>query len=402
MDIALPFFEALFCLSIFCIFWLFIGYRLSLMAVSKFVRKKCSCNDRYTAAVSVIVPAHNEEKVISEKLRNVLDLNYPKDMLDIVVVDDGSTDGTSKLAEDYMGWGVKIIRQESRQGKPSAINLGLKYASGDVILITDANSFFEKNAVMKLVRNFSDLTVGGVGGRYEPHTEMQGIGLGDQVYWKNENFSKERESVIDSIVGMNGNIAAVRGDILRAAKLEADSVTEDFELTVCIRKMGYRVIYEPEAYSWKLAPGNVKEGIVQKRRRSIGTIQTLMRHKDALFNPKYGFYGGLILPSHKLLPMLLPFFIMVALLSLVALCMFANTVVYRYLLYVALFVLAYSCVSALILLRRSDVRQRLLILPGYFMIVQLSVMLAWMDYLRGRRDVTWRKAETTREIAKVT
>ena len=385
-------FVGLFYVAISFILWTFGGYYIFMAIVSKFIKKKYLYDEKYTPLVSIIITAYNEEKVIKQKIENTLNLDYPKNLLEIIVVDDGSSDRTPEIVRGYTKYGIRLIRQSVRKGKPSAINLGIKHARGEIIIITDANSFFERDVVRKLVRYFSDPTIGGVSGRYEPKV-TEGIGLGDKIYWKIEKFLKERESNVDSIIGMNGNIAAIRKNILETIRLKEDSVVEDFELTVEIRKKGYRIIYESEAYSWKLAPKNIKEGIMQKKRRSIGTIQTLMRNRNMLFNPKYGLYGLFILPSHKLFHMLTPFFIICIYISAIVIHLNIDSIFFHYISYLLLIALLYSLLSIII-----PEKQPLVILPKYFLMLQFSVILAWIDYLRKKYNVTWEKAESTRDI----
>lgn len=382
-------YEVLLYFLVLCILWTFGGYHLFLLILSKFIRREHDYDDSYTPPVTVIIPAYNEEKVIEKKLENVMSLDYAKELLDIIVVDDGSDDETSRIVERYVKLGVKLVRHEERLGKPLAIHSGLKQASGNIVVITDANSFFEDNALRKLVRHFVDPLVGGVGGRYEPKVE-NGESTGDKLYWKIENFLKERESTLDSIVGMNGNIAVIRKNVLEKVELNKNAIAEDFELSVCIRKMGYRVIYEPEAYSWKMAPKYLKDLILQKERRSIGTIQTLVRHKRMLFNPRFGIYGMLILPSHKLFPMLSPFFLIAAFILLTI--MYTNVASIVFLIFL-IFILGSIIISKL------DIKKSTLtFLPVHLLTVVMSIVFAWINYLRGNYSVTWRKAESTREL----
>lgn len=395
----MTFLKVFFWFSIACILWMLLGYPVFLAFLSKFRKRARLYSDPDFPSVSLIVVAYNEGKVIERKMQNMMDLDYPEDLKEIIVVDDGSTDKTAEIVERFLGRRVKLVRQTVRGGKPRGIKVGLEKASGEIILVTDANSFFEKDALKTLVRNFSDPNVMGVGGKFEPYVKGdEDIGLIDKLYWRFENFLKERESIVDSIIGMNGNIAAIRRNVLEKISLKEDSIVEDFELTVCIRKMGFRVVFEPEAYSWKLAPKGVKEGMIQKRRRSVGTIQTLIWHRDMLFNPKYGFYGALILPSHKLLPMLSPFFTVLGCIMLTFLHFFSNSILFRILFYLMLSALVWLCIATLLSLLKPNFKHQIVLLPKYFLVLQTSIIMAWMDYFLKTYSVAWRKAETTREI----
>jgi len=386
----------LFVVSLMGLIWTYMGYPLFLIFLSKIVKKEHYFDDDFIPPVTLLIIVHNEEKVIKRKIENSLNLAYPKDKLEIIVVDDGSNDKTRDFVKEYKRAGVKLVEQNPRKGKASAINLGVEHANGEIIIITDGNSMLNKEALKKLVRHFCDPLVGGVGGRYEPkNLEGRDIGLGNMMYWKLERFVREKESAVDSIIGMNGSIAAIRKDIMH--KVDENLLVEDFDMTVSLRKKGFRVLYEPEAQAWKLAPGSLKDEIIQKKRRVIGTIQTLSRHKSVLFNPKYGLYGILILPSHKLFQMLLPFLFILLVISSFGLYIATEFILFHLFFYLLIFFLTFSVVSILFLYLKPNTKFLPFILSKYFFIQYYEVLIGWLDYLKGNYQVTWEKAESTRE-----
>ena len=387
-------------ISLLAILWTYMGYQLFLIPLSKIVRKKHYFDDAFTPLITLLIIVHNEEKVIKRKIENSLNLVYPKDKLEIIVVDDGSTDKTRDIVKEHESVGVKLVEQNPRKGKASAINLGTEHANGEIIIITDGNSLLNEEALKKIVRHFSDPLVGGVGGRYEPkNIEGKDVGLGSIMYWKLERFVREKESAIDSIIGMNGNIAAIRKGIMH--KIDENLLVEDFDMTVSLRKEGFRVLYEPEAYAWKLAPGSLKDEIIQKKRRIIGTIQTLSRHKSVLFNPKYGLYGTLIFPSHKLFQMLLPFLFILLVISSFGSYLTTDSILILIFFYLLITFLVSSSISILILHFKPNTKFLPFILLKYFFIQYYEVLVGWLDYLKGNYQVTWVKAESTRDIKEV-
>lgn len=387
-------------ISLLAILWTYIGYQLFLIPLSKIVRKKHYFDDAFTPLITLLIIVHNEENAIKRKIENSVNLDYPKDELEIIVVDDGSTDETRDIVKGYENVGVKLVEQNPRKGKASAINLGMAHANGEIVTITDGNSLLNEEALKKIVRHFSDPLVGGVGGRYEPkNIEGKDVGLGSIMYWKLERFVREKESAIDSIIGMNGNIAAIRKGIMH--KIDENLLVEDFDMTVSLRKEGFRVLYEPEAYAWKLAPGSLKDEIIQKKRRIIGTIQTLSRHKSVLFNPKYGLYGTLIFPSHKLFQMLLPFLFILLVISSFGSYLTTDSILILIFFYLLITFLVSSSISILILHFKPNTKFLPFILLKYFFIQHYEVLLGWLDYLKGNYQVTWEKAESTRDIKEV-
>ena len=387
-------------ISLLALLWTYIGYQLFLIPLSKIVRKKHCFDDNFTPFVTLLIIVHNEEKVIKRKIKNSLDFAYPRDKLEIIVVDDGSNDRTRDIVKEYGIVGVKLVEQNPRKGKASAINLGMEHANGEIIIITDGNSLLNKEALKKLVRHFCNPLVGGVGGRYEPRNPEGGdVGLGSMMYWNLEKFVREKESAVDSIIGMNGNIAAIRKGIMH--KVDENLLVEDFDMTVSLREKGFRVLYEPEACAWKLAPGSLKDEIIQKKRRIIGTIQTLSRHKSVLFNPKYGLYGTLILPSHKLFQMLLPFLFILLVISSFGSYFNTDSILILIFFYLLITFLVSSSISILILHFKPNTKFLPFILLKYFFIQYYEVLIGWLDYLKGNYQVTWEKAESTRDIKEV-
>jgi cellulose synthase/poly-beta-1,6-N-acetylglucosamine synthase-like glycosyltransferase len=400
MEVLMIILLVLFVISLIQVTWTYIGYPAFLFLISSVFGKKHSVDDSYMPHVSLLIIAHNEENVIRKKIENSLNLDYPKDRMEIIVIDDGSNDRTREIVREYEKFGVKLIEQNPRRGKASAINLGLKSAKGEVIIVTDANSMFDRDAVRKIARHFHDPAIGAVGGRYEPRvSEATDIALGNLMYWKFERIVRERESLLDSVVGMNGNIMAIRKGIIE--KVDEDLLTEDFDITVSLREKGFRVLYEPEAFSWKLAPKTLRDEIIQKRRRVVGTIQTLLRHKSVLLNPKYGWYGMLILPSHKLFQMIVPFFFALLIASSSCLHLMTDLVLAHLVFYLLSAFLLFSTISILLLRLRPRTKLLLFSLSKYFFIQHYDVLLGWWDYLRGNYKVTWEKAESTRDLGGV-
>ena len=305
--------ELIIAVSVFCIFWTFAGYPLSLPIISKFVKsKKHIASDLFFPTVTLMIMTYNEAKTIDAKIRNSLSIDYPHDKLEIMVVDSASTDGTQGIVKRFES--IIFLEQDTRKGKASAINFGIGHASGEIIIITDANAMFERESVLRLVKHFADKSVGGVSGRFDAYiSNNTSISRGGSFYWKLEDYMRKWEGNIDSPVTMVGPISAFRKNILD--KIDETNLAEDFDLAVGVRKKGYGIIYEPLAVSSEPAPSNVKDVFTQKKRIVIGTLQTLVKNSSMLFNPKYGWYGMLILPSHKLFQMLSPFFFIVLFIS---------------------------------------------------------------------------------------
>jgi cellulose synthase/poly-beta-1,6-N-acetylglucosamine synthase-like glycosyltransferase len=381
-------------ISIVLFLWTWIGYPVFLFIASFLFNKKHLFNDNYKPKVTMMIMSYNEAKVIEKKIKNSLEIDYPKNKLEIFVVDSASDDGTQEIVKKYAGK-VRLVEQGERKGKASAINCGKKFASGNIIIITDSNAMMNRDAVKNIARHFSDKTIGGVCGRFEARDIREtSIGSGGSIYWKIEKFLRENESMIDSSIHMSGEITAFRKDIVK--KVDETSLSEDFDMAIRIRKAGFRIIYEPDAVAFEPAPENVNDLLTQKKRITIGTWQEITKHKDVLFNPKYGWYGMMILPSHKLFQILTPF-VLFSILVFSALLWFLTKDMFIFI-FLILQGTAYLLTLISFMPVRPIERFPLFVFIKYFMATNWILLLGFFDFIRKKRTVTWKKIESSRNF----
>ncbi len=394
MKMAITILLILLILFVFLFLWTWIGYPVFLFLASKLFRKKHLVSETYMPKVTLMIMSYNEAKVIEKKIKNSLGLDYPKEKLEIFVVDSASNDGTQNIVKKYSK-DVRLIEQSERKGKASAINYGMKYASGDVIIITDSNAMMNQQAVKKIARHFSNKKIGGVCGRFEARDIRDtSIGAGGSIYWKIERFLRQNESMIDSAIHMSGEITAFRKGVID--KIDESSLSEDFDMAIRIRKAGFRILYEPEAVAYEPAPENVKDLETQKRRITIGTWQGLMKHKSVMFNPRYGWYGLVILPSHKLFQILTPFFMIFILIFSALLCAMTNdSLMCIFLMLQGIFY--FLTIVSFIPLRAIE-KFPLFVFLKYFMATNWILILGFFDFIRKKRIVTWKKIQSSRNI----
>lgn len=237
--------EIIFWFLILLILYCYLGYPLILIVLGLFLRKKIK-KEEITPPVSLLTPVYNEEKIIRKKIENSLSLNYPKDKLEIIVASE-SDDRTNEIVKKYKDRGVKLFAYPDRKGKPYTIYRTLPECQGEIIVFTDANGMFQKDALKKLVRNFADPKIGCVSGelRYI-NPQKSAIGESEGIYWRYEVFIKNLESKIHSLLGANGSIYAMRKKLYRPlSKYRGD----DFDLPIRVLQQGYGVVLEPEAIS---------------------------------------------------------------------------------------------------------------------------------------------------------
>ncbi len=259
---------------------------------------------------SLIIAAYNEAGVITAKLDNSLTLQYPPGRLQIIVVTDGSSDETPALVRRYAKNGVVCLHEASRRGKSAAINRAMTTATGDMIVFSDANAFYEPDALLKLARHFQNGRVGGVSGQKTVRASQTAVSQSSGLYWKYESAIKKWESASGSTVAVVGEMLALRRSLF--TPIPPAVINDDAYLATQILRQGYRVVYEPEAVCWETASSSSADELVRRRRISAGRYQLLFqpgwwpwRNPPALFQ----------LISHKFLRLLLPFFMLAALLA---------------------------------------------------------------------------------------
>jgi cellulose synthase/poly-beta-1,6-N-acetylglucosamine synthase-like glycosyltransferase/peptidoglycan/xylan/chitin deacetylase (PgdA/CDA1 family) len=258
-------------------------------------------------AVTVLIPAHNEESVIVQTVTSVL-LSDLKD-IHVIVVDDGSADKTLELLHSNFGHNeaVQIIHQENR-GKAAALNNALSYAQTDIVVTIDADTEIESDAIRKLLRHFSDLTVGAVAGNVKVGNRSRWLTRWQALeYVTSQNMEKRAFDLLNCITVVPGALGAWRKKAIEAAGgITADTVAEDADLTIAIRRLGWRVTYDEEATAWTEAPETPGALIRQRFRWTFGTLQSFWKHSDTLFRPKYGTLGFIALPNIFVFQIVLP------------------------------------------------------------------------------------------------
>jgi len=257
--------------------------------------------------VTVLIPAHNEENVIVQTVTSVL-LSDLKD-LQIIVVNDGSTDKTRELLDSSFSQEprVHIIHQVNR-GKAAALSLALSQAETEIVITIDADTEIEPDAISKLVRHFSDPTVGAVAGNVKVGNRSRWLTRWQALeYITSQNMEKRAFDLLNCITVVPGALGAWRKKAIEAAGgITSDTVAEDADLTIAIRRLGWRVSYDEEAIAWTEAPETAGQLIRQRFRWTFGTLQSFWKHGDTLLRPKYGTLGCIALPNIFVFQLVLP------------------------------------------------------------------------------------------------
>jgi len=259
------------------------------------------------AAVTVLIPAHNEEGVILQTVTSVLASDYPD--MHVIVVDDGSTDDTGALLDAHFGDDprVQIIHQVNR-GKAAALNHAIAGAKTDFVVTIDADTEIELDAISKLMRHFSDQKLGAVAGNVKVGNRSRWLTRWQALeYITSQNMEKRAFDLLNCITVVPGALGAWRkAAIETAGGITADTVAEDADLTIAIRRLGWRIGYDEEAIAWTEAPETPGALIRQRFRWTFGTLQSFWKHRGTLFQPKYGTLGWIALPNIFVFQLVLP------------------------------------------------------------------------------------------------
>ncbi len=289
----------------------YVGY-LALLWVRAKLSPRPALRGRIEPLISVLMVVRNEEGVLAQKIRNLLELEYPPDKLQVVVVSDGSTDGTETiLREQARNPQVHVVLNQLPRGKAQGLNDGLSMAQGDIVVFTDARQLIEPKALRLLVENFADQAVGAVSGELmlgDATTGESGRGMG--LYWRIEKRVRELESAAGSVVGATGAIYAVRRELV--PDVPAETILDDVFIPMHVARQGYRVLFDVRARAWDDADLGSEREFRRKVRTLTGNYQLLQLAPWLLrkTNPlRFEF------ASHKLARLIVPFALLVSLLT---------------------------------------------------------------------------------------
>jgi cellulose synthase/poly-beta-1,6-N-acetylglucosamine synthase-like glycosyltransferase len=321
--------------------------------------------------VSLLIPAHDEAVVIAAKLDNALALDYPRDRLQIRVLSDGSTDGTDDIVRRYAARGVELQRIEPRGGKPNALNHGVEFARGDVLLLCDANTLFARDALRKLVRHFADPAVGAVTGDVRLTSPDATYGAGEGLFYRLERFLQINESRLWTAIGVDGGMYALRRRLYVPNR--RDTLVDDFVIAMNVAKTGARVIYDPAAIAIEDAVLDPKQELRRRMRTTAGGFQTLL------------WLGYL---SHKVLRWLSAFVLAAMLVANIVAAQAAPV----YAILLVLHLVFYAVAAAGIWLR-DRAMPRLVCLPFFFCLTNAASAGGFWRWWRRTQSVTWTQAD---------
>lgn len=386
--------EMAFWICLGLVFYTYIGYAIIVFVLVKIKRvlrpsqRPEIPDDSSLPTCTLVVAAYNEKDFIEAKAQNSLQLKYPKGKLRIVFVTDGSNDGTPELLSNIEG--VEVSHSPKRKGKIAAINRAMNQIESEMVVFCDANTQLNPNALLEIAKHYQNPKVGGVSGEKVVLSEEKdsASGAGEGLYWKYESFLKRMDAELCTLVGSAGELFSVRTSLFKP--VEADTILDDFMISMRLVQDGYKVEYEPAARASETASQNVKEEFKRKVRIGAGGFQSIVR-MAAMLNPfKHGL-TSFVYTSHRVMRWAVaPFCLLLLLLISVAL---ATTGCYIYLILLAGQLLFYALALLGWFLEQRKLSLKALFVPMYFTMMNWAVIKGFFRYLKGNQSVTWEKSK---------
>lgn len=330
--------------------------------------------------VSILIPVYNEELFIERRINNIFESTYPKNRLEVVVIDSGSRDKTrSKIDSNFQNT-VTLITEEERKGKAHAINLGLDICKGDIVILTDATALYDRETILELVTTFNDTSIGAVSALYRvPNSEDSHVSASEHKFWLRKDDIRILESTAHSTSWLSGEACAFRNKII--TKVDEDTLADDSNIALQIISKGYRSVVNQNAYFTERSPTQFSDYVKIKSRRTLGGLIETLRFKPLFFNRKYGCFGTIIFPYRFFIYLVSPFLSCV----LIGLAIFATIEIVMYLGEYTALILAVVTIALGIIFRDT-------ILTYFYTQLFTTIALIWL--LTGNIDVRWSRSKT--------
>ncbi len=339
-------------------------------------------SDASLPEVAIIISAFNEERHIRQRIDNLLALDYPAHLLHAYIGSDGSRDETGAILAAQTDARIHGFVFDKNRGKATVLNDLVQRGSEPILVFSDANTFFDRLALRRLVAHFSELGVGGVSG------ELRLIGVvgdnQDSLYWRVEQFLKFFEARINGLLGANGAIYAIRRSLWKP--LAPDTICDDFCVAMNVAAARHRLVYEPAAWAEEEAPAGIGDEYQRRVRIGIGNFQALIRHPEYVWRTSAGTCFAYL--SHKVLRWVAPHLLIVGLLASLLLGVQSSA----WLTFALLQLGAYAAAAGLYALsRRGRVLRPVLRIPAFLFALNWAFLVASIRFATGQYSGSWKR-----------
>jgi len=387
--------EIIFWFFVFIVVYAYLGYGILLYFLVKlketFVKRKITdTTGLFEPEVTLFVAAYNEKDFVDMKLKNSFSLDYPREKVRHVWITDGSDDGTPDLLRTYEG--VEVYHQPERAGKIAAMNRGMEFVKTPIVIFSDGNTMLGTESIRRIVKLFSDPTVGCVSGEKRIFSQ-DSTAATEGIYWKYESKLKQWDARLHSVVGAAGELFALRTELFQP--VERDTLLDDFIISLRIAEQGYTIQYDPEAYAIENPSANVREELKRKIRISAGGIQSIIRLKELLNPFKFGILSFQYI-SHRVLrwtlaPLGLPIILLTNLAISLSVGIFDFSSLYTWLFWFQIIFYAIALFGWY--LEEKSIKVKIFYVPYYFFIMNLAVYLGFRRYMKKQQSVNWERAK---------
>ncbi|MDD5674069.1 MAG: glycosyltransferase family 2 protein [Chitinivibrionales bacterium] len=372
----------IFFISLLLVFFAYFGYPLTMAVIGKFIAFKPK-RSYFFPQVTLIITAYNEEKRIRKKLENTILLDYPKEKLQVIVASDGSADKTNEIVRDFADRGIELLEVTERKGKENAQMRAIGVARGEIIVFSDVATLLDPFGVREIVSNFADPAIGCVSSEDKIVNEPGSGGGGEGFYVKYEMWLRGLESKVNSVVGLSGSFFAAR-------KIVCDDFSprmqSDFRTLLSSMRKGMRGISDPKAIGYYKDIQDASREFDRKVRTVIRGLTVFFNNLEFLNVFEFGIFSYQYI-CHKLLRWLAPFFLLIALVINALLAMRGGA-------FLILFILQAAFYGAALIGSGGRQSSNIFIkIPRFFVVVNTSILVAWIKYLGGERLTMWKPSE---------
>ncbi|MGJ3234275.1 glycosyltransferase family 2 protein [Marivirga sp.] len=338
--------------------------------------------------VSLIIACYNEGEILREKISNTLRLKYPSEKLNICFVTDGTSDGSEKIVNEYKE--LQLFHSEERKGKNAAINRVLPLIKSPILIFCDANTFLNEDAIINIVRHYKSDLVGAVAGekRVMMNDDKDVAGSGEGAYWKYESALKKWDSELNTVVGAAGELFSVRRELM---PIVPDGILiEDFYVSMKIAQLGFKVVYEPEAYAMETGSESISEERKRKVRIAAGGIQSILIFLPLLNIFKYGWLSFQYVSHRMLRWSITPLSLLIVFLMNIYLAVQIGGV---YIILLGLQILFYLISLIGAYTEGKEKVPKIILIPFYFSFMNLSVYQGFFRLIKGKQSAVWEKSK---------
>jgi cellulose synthase/poly-beta-1,6-N-acetylglucosamine synthase-like glycosyltransferase len=389
----MSFTELIFWISLFLLFFCYIGYGLLLyllnLLTSIFRRKKDLANLPELPAVTIIVAAYNEKETLARKIENIRALDYPGDKLKTIFVTDGSTDNSESIISQFPS--VLLLHQQARSGKTAAIKRAMKHVETPIVVFTDANTDLNEHCIRRIVSHYADPKVGGVAGEKKiiQDFRLSAVGQAEGIYWKYESFMKKQDAAFNTVVGAAGELFSIRTSLFKAPPDKI--ILDDFVISMSVCLQGYKIAYEPDAYAAELPSVSLPEEEKRKVRISAGAYQCISYLSDGLNIFRHPILSFQFISRRLLRWVFCPIMLLALFISNLTLAWPPGAPVLFLILFYAQLFFYLLAVAGWILIRRGAA-PGLLTVPFYFTFMNYCLVKGFLRFARGKQTVLWEKS----------